>query len=150
MPTEDKGIPPEHIGAEYVYVDSYDGKEMKGGFYSRAFPNRSFSSVMQLLELIGRSVDNAGLPAAYDSIKSFSQPVAADADETAGEADSNKCGDEATFIINILFRQNSSWQGIIKWVEGKKEESFRSVYEMLMLMDSALESVKSPSDRRKF
>jgi hypothetical protein len=53
---------------------------------------------------------------------------------------SAKEGKLATFSLRILFRQNASWQGSITWCEGRSEESFRSVLELLMLMNSALES----------
>ena len=43
-----------------------------------------------------------------------------------------------TFAVRILFRQNASWQGSVTWLEGNREESFRSVLELIFLMDSAL------------
>ena len=46
-------------------------------------------------------------------------------------------GDVATFAVRVLFRQNASWQGSILWVEGDREESFRSVLELIFLLDSA-------------
>ena len=42
------------------------------------------------------------------------------------------------FIINIKETQNDTWQGSIQWIEGKKEENFRSALEMIKLIDSAL------------
>lgn len=47
-------------------------------------------------------------------------------------------GKRATFLIRVLFRQNASWQGSILWMEGRTEQSFRSVLELALLMDSAL------------
>lgn len=47
-------------------------------------------------------------------------------------------GELATFRIEILFRQNSSWQGRIVWMENKKEVTFRSVLELLIILDEAL------------
>jgi len=44
----------------------------------------------------------------------------------------------ATFKVDLLFRQNESWQGNILWVEKKQEAQFRSALEMIMLMDGAL------------
>ena len=31
-----------------------------------------------------------------------------------------------------------NWQGSVTWVEGKREQSFRSVLELILLIDSAL------------
>lgn len=47
-------------------------------------------------------------------------------------------GKEATFILNVQFRQNSTWQGKLIWVEAEDEEPFCSVLELLKLLDSAL------------
>lgn len=44
----------------------------------------------------------------------------------------------ATFSVQILFRQNCSWQGEIVWFEGEKRLRFRSLLEMITLMDEAL------------
>ena len=47
-------------------------------------------------------------------------------------------GAVATFSMRILFRQNSSWQGSLTWIEGNQEEYFRSVLELIVLMENAL------------
>lgn len=43
-----------------------------------------------------------------------------------------------TFVIQILNQQNSTWQGIITWTEGKTSQPFRSLLELIKLIDSAL------------
>ncbi len=48
-----------------------------------------------------------------------------------------KTGERATFVVKILFRQHTSWQGTVLWCEKEKEMSFRSVLELLLLIDSA-------------
>lgn len=47
-------------------------------------------------------------------------------------------GAKATFWIRVLYRQYTSWQGEVTWVERQKKEHFRSVLELLGLIDSAL------------
>ena len=49
-----------------------------------------------------------------------------------------RTGAKATFVVRVLFRQHTSWQGSVAWLEGHNEETFRSVLELVMLMDSAL------------
>ena len=44
-----------------------------------------------------------------------------------------------TFVVNIKCRQNHTWQGTVKWIEGQKEIPFRSALELIKLMDSAME-----------
>ncbi len=50
----------------------------------------------------------------------------------------NKHGDLGTFIIRVQHRQNSSWQGRITWMDEDKTVYFRSMWEMLKLIDSAV------------
>ena len=47
-------------------------------------------------------------------------------------------GSAATFEMRVLFRQNASWQGELLWLEKNTRQSFRSVLELITLMDSAL------------
>jgi hypothetical protein len=50
----------------------------------------------------------------------------------------NEHGKRATFIVQVQFRQNATWQGTITWAEEKKTSRFRSTLEMVKLMDNAL------------
>lgn len=43
-----------------------------------------------------------------------------------------------TFIIEVVDTQDSTWQGKVNWVNGKKEQAFRSVMELLRLIDSVV------------
>jgi len=51
-------------------------------------------------------------------------------------------GAKATFELKILFRQHTSWQGTVVWREKKTEHSFRSVLELVLLLDSALRELE--------
>lgn len=53
----------------------------------------------------------------------------------------SKHGDLGTFIIRVQHRQNNSWQGRITWADQDKTLSFRSVWEMVKLIASALDTV---------
>ena len=44
-----------------------------------------------------------------------------------------------TFVLKILNRQNSTWQGTVTWVEENKTQNFRSALELLKLIDGALD-----------
>lgn len=52
-----------------------------------------------------------------------------------------KHGDLGTFIIRVQQRQNSSWQGRITWMDKDETIYFRSVWEMIKLIASALDKV---------
>ena len=55
-----------------------------------------------------------------------------------------KHGDIGTFIIRVQHRQNSSWQGRITWMEEDKTIQFRSTWEMIKLIESAVDTVSEP------
>ena len=62
--------------------------------------------------------------------------------ETVDEVPARK----ATFEVSVKYQQNSTWQGQILWAEKNMKQSFRSVLEMLRLMDEALaEGAKAKS-----
>ena len=95
-----------------------------------------FHSVMEFLLKMDDLLDKMRFPQSFTAARSFSQPprriAASPPDESPRE------GKRATFAVRVLFRQNASWQGSVSWLEGGKEESFRSALELLFLMDSAL------------
>ena len=43
---------------------------------------------------------------------------------------------KAEFMIEIRYMEHSSWQGTVKWLNGEKEECFRSTLELLKIMES--------------
>lgn len=51
------------------------------------------------------------------------------------------------FFIRIKFRQNNCWQGSIQWLEGQKTQSFRSLLEMILLINEALEKTDLMEDK---
>jgi hypothetical protein len=95
-----------------------------------------FESTIELLGEMEQMLNQMQLPRSFTAERAFTQGCAWAGEATAG--DEERLGRRATFEIRILFRRNTSWQGSVRWAETGKEESFRSVLELLMLMDSAL------------
>jgi hypothetical protein len=52
----------------------------------------------------------------------------------------SKHGDLGTFIIRVRHRQNSSWQGAVTWMEADKTVQFRSVWELIKLIEGAMDT----------
>ena len=42
------------------------------------------------------------------------------------------------FVITVKKNENHTWQGTVTWVEGHREENFRSALELIKLMDSVI------------
>jgi hypothetical protein len=61
----------------------------------------------------------------------------------------SKHGDMGSFIIRVQHRQNSSWQGRITWMEQDKTVYFRSIWEMIKLIESAVDTVSDPDSEDK-
>ena len=121
-----------------ICVDSYDQRILKGRMYNAYLENGiEFVGVMDFLQNMEKMLEQIKSPQSFSAKRSFSS--------NAGERpvlhteQSQRSGRVATFVLRLLFRQNASWQGSVTWCEGKMEESFRSVLELLLLMDSALE-----------
>ena len=47
-------------------------------------------------------------------------------------------GEMATFLVTVHHRQHATWQGTVQWMDGKKLEHFRSAFELLRIIYSAL------------
>jgi len=128
-------------GEEYrvttVCIDSYREGEMRGRFYNRYLENgKTFASLMRFLIEMEKTLDRMDFPKAYTTTRTFAKPPSGiDSGQTDQELEK---GNEATFVVRIVFRQNASWQGTVVWLEGRQEQSFRSVLELLLLMENAL------------
>lgn len=128
-------------GNEYrlilICVDSYDDFVLQGRYYNSSRKEGIyFQSATELVLSIEQLLDQLQFPQAFYRIRSFSDSGVVFGD--IPERDWSNRGRIATFQLKVLFRQNVSWQGTIRWVETKKEISFRSVLELLSLVDSAL------------
>ena len=76
------------------------------------------------------------MPQSYTSVRTF--PTFTEPLDSGAPALQLRRGSQATFEMQIIFRQHTRWQGIITWLEERMEQSFRSVLELILLMDSAL------------
>lgn len=127
-------------GNEYrttvICIDSYDKGVPTGRFYNPAKEGgTSFESLSQLLVGMEDLLDEYQLPQSFTAVRSFAAPPSRPG---SGAEALKQEGKLATFSVRIIFRQNASWQGSVSWLEGKREESFRSVLELILLMDGAL------------
>ena len=57
---------------------------------------------------------------------------------TIHENQRERTGAKCSFNVTVCCMHNATWQGWIHWVEKNQEQAFRSVLEMLKLMDEAI------------
>ncbi len=134
-------------GEEYrtttVCIDSYENAVLKGRLYNPYLKEgKKFQSGTQFLIEMEQMLDRMNFPASFTATRTF---AALPEYETGPPAKPPPDGVVATFTIRILFRQHASWQGSITWLEGRQEQSFRSVLELLLLMDSAIQANEKAS-----
>ena len=103
-------------------IDSLEDGVAAGRFYHSCLSRkRTFRSLDQFLLETDRLLDGEQL--------SFT---------AASNSNIWHTGKIATFKVNIIFRQNNSWQGSIIWLETRHEENFRSALELLSIVRQAL------------
>lgn len=130
-------------GNEYrstiVCIDSYENGVLSGRFFNPYLDTgQTFDSLTQFLSRMEQALDTMNFPQAYTATRTFTAPPKSCINCPGTEL---RKGQAATFVVKVLFRQNASWQGSVLWQEGGKEQSFRSVLELIFLMDSALNSL---------
>lgn len=123
-----------------VCIDRYEQNVPAGRFYNSYLEQWfDFDSLIQFVLKLDACLDETKLPQSFAQARRFS-PVNRSWPARPPETDIRP-GRLATFSLRIMFRQNASWQGTMTWLEGKKEQSFRSLKEFIVLLDSAMEVV---------
>lgn len=131
------GFIPYEIKTSLIKVTSYKDKELCGTLSNPYFGHEMrFHNVIQFLMLVEELLDALGYPQKAMESRSFRPEENCCAVETVEESSAGPA--VATFKLNVLFRQNASWQGRLIWLDQKCETQFRSVLELLMLIDSVL------------
>ena len=132
----------EAVRTSIIAVDSYSSIDFCGKLYNPFYKQCvQIKSFQQLIKELDTLMDEIGCPMSSMEKRTFTKNsngterpmLLADGSEAAK-------GKLATFAIRIQYRNNASWQGRIKWIEGDAEECFRSVLELFWLIDSAMKT----------
>lgn len=128
----------EESRTKLICVDSYENGVMTGRLYDANYEDEgtSFQSLVQLLIEMEQRLNAMNFPQSFTEIRSFA-PLPKFRVWDAAENKRSQ-GRLATFAIKVLFRQHTSWQGTVTWLDAQSEQTFRSVLELILLLDSAL------------
>ena len=133
---------PREMKTTLIKVYSYHNKCMQGTIFNPFFEKEMvFENVMQLITMVERISDSLFFPQKTMELRQFAdnEPVQkTDSFDFVTTSDFGNLLPVATFELEIIFRQNASWQGNIVYAEKGLSSSFRSVLELLSLMDSVL------------
>ena len=124
-----------------VCIDSYNNKILNGRLYNEYLNGEVyFNSTMEFILCMSGILSKMDYPKPFLATRMFTEPTEYNLPEK--KSDVLKNGNLATFWVKIIFCQNSSWQGNVSWLNGSREESFRSALELLIMFDSALQQNK--------
>ncbi len=151
MAKEISGRSLNELCSSRICIDEYQDGRMRGRLYNNYYAEPIvFENVIQLLKKMEAIFDRFEHPQKTMEPRKFGNKrrnpekiIGQDALMQRKPQEAN--GKVATFHVRVIFRKNASWQGIVCWVDGEKRENFRSVLELLMLMDEAMESGKTKS-----
>lgn len=123
-------------------IDNINDGELSGRIYHCYSKEPwKFTNILQLIELADDFFDRLEFPQASTSARSFTSTQFSGVDRLdkvqSPEDFIENRGQKGTFFLNVRYRQNSSWQGSVTWVE---EQHFRSALELLKLIDGALDN----------
>lgn len=159
-----------------ICIDRDYEDEMTGRLYNRYSEKAvNFDDVSGLLMQMERLMDWIDFPQAHASPRRFASPekcgcIGEQPRSTSGSqrgmdarwyVNTNRrdgivkgtdeilseTGKRATFLVNVQYRQNATWQGRVLWAETGRSCYFRSALELLKLMDGALDEL--PEEARE-
>lgn len=148
MSEENTGILGEKFKKTTICFDERN-EEWKGKIFNSILEEGiPFNNVVDLLMKLDDLMDFLGYPQRSTEIRSFQRVERKTIMKKRGRLnhmempfDEEQRGKKATFIVKIAFRQNSSWQGEVTWVDENKTEKFRSALELIRLIDSTEKTV---------
>ncbi len=130
-----------------ICVDEADGVVIKGRVYSAFLHSEHpFYTLEQVISLAEQVFDLNSFPQASFGKRYFrtsSEKQKINRGETMGnlhviDEKQLQSGEKGTFVVRVMFRQCATWQGTVSWVEGNKTQNFRSMLELVHLMEDAL------------
>lgn len=140
-----------------ICIDSVDDGEMTGKIYHCYSEEAiAFSNIIRMIETVEEFFDCLQFPQAATQTRSFHRKESVQGQKLEKKLEQEQIlqmrGQKGTFLLNVKYRQNSSWQGSVTWVDEQREQYFRSALELLKLIDGALvtknDSEDTCSDKR--
>jgi len=141
---EPRAFIPNEMRFTTVRVTSYSDRSFAGYFETPARDGPTpFQSLTQLLLSLDDLSDELGFPQRSRAPRSLVRKRDGEADAQAQAPPGKPL---ASFRICIMFRQNASWQGSCEWIEENRSANFRSVLELIRLMDGVLSGKQEPTE----
>lgn len=139
-----------------VCIDKNFGKEIKGRCYNRysQYPVQ-FDGMNHLLIRMDQLMDNINFPQSSTRSRGFFNRQKCKEDGGMEKVKTTEeilkeSGKKATFVVNVAYRQNATWQGKVLWAETGQSCYFRSALELMKLIDNALDEGEEPENQQEW
>ncbi len=135
-----------------ICVDKIREENVSGSLYCGKIPKGiDFSGIGEVILVIDKIMDEIDFPQSTVDKRSFAEnepPVQVLSPKESKDIQlamrkfntKEQQGKLATFILQVQFRHNASWQGTVEWIEGNETFSFNSELELLKTIDSICKS----------
>lgn len=140
---------PNDLTVTKIIISQIETHEYDGYFYNEydgAYIK--FHSLLQLLKKLDNLFDRCNFPEVTHEYRKFSEPkedkkrMGKEHIMRKNENQSDESVKNATFLLQVKFRRNASWQGQIQWVDKNMKKNFRSTLELIRLIDNAIEQTE--------
>ncbi|MDR0446211.1 MAG: hypothetical protein LBH17_04145 [Oscillospiraceae bacterium] len=149
MPLAQAKFVPYEMKTSIIRIFAYENGNHVGVIKNSHFGGEvRFDSTIGLLKIIDELQDAISFPQKSMLTRSFAASAEEREPSQAMESDTSDIRELASFRLNILFRQNASWQGALTWIETDTLAEFRSALEFLFLMDSVLSGAAAANPPR--
>lgn len=127
-----------------ICIDNTSGGEIAGRAYhcyaEKAIP---FTSIVELINLCDDLYEKIGYPQASTKTRTFEEkqeirPLAALEKKLSQQELIEYRGEKATFILYVQYRQKSTWQGELSWMEKEERFEFSNSLEMIKILDQVV------------
>ena len=123
-----------------VCVDEGQDGEISGRLY-HCYQEEplQFSNLVQILRFMEELFDEIQFPQASTQTRSFFTREGQSQERKPRAVDQTDIirhtGHKGTFIITVRFRQNSTWQGELFWMEREEKQNFSSTLDLIKILD---------------
>lgn len=130
-----------------VCVDKAEEGRISGRVYSQRLTKPvSFTDVGSLLLQVEEVLNKQNFPQAFQRTRTFVRrkddtgvPAAASLEDAMSvEEVAAARGEVTTFLIYVITRRSTTWQGRVDWLDGSPSEEFSSVLELIKLTDQRI------------
>ncbi len=129
-----------------ICVDATEKGDIKGRYYHKYNQSAStFENAVMLFSKMEELFDALDYPQATTRPRDFlnniieeKKPVKKISPVLENAMVAKERGNVATFLVAVKTRANASWQGQVIWAEKESECTFRSMMELMILIDRAV------------